>query len=76
MQLVPSTPNSKPVPESIKDVLAAISQNDLREVVEGISVPRPPGRPKTTPYDGASLGCSRIPKPAATASRWTVQGTW
>ncbi len=43
MQVVPSTPNSRPVPESIRDVLSAISQNDLREVVEGISVPRPTG---------------------------------
>ena len=46
MQLVPSTPNSKPVPESIRGLLAAISQNDLREVVERISVPRPTGTPE------------------------------
>jgi Zn-dependent M28 family amino/carboxypeptidase len=46
MQLVPSTPNSKPVPESIRGVLAAISQNDLREVVERISVPRVTGTPE------------------------------
>ncbi len=46
MQLVPSTPNSKPVPESIKGLLAAISQNDLREVVERISVPRVTGTPE------------------------------
>jgi Zn-dependent M28 family amino/carboxypeptidase len=46
MQLVPSRPNSKPVLESIRDVLAAISQDDLREVVERISVPRPTGTPE------------------------------
>ena len=51
MQLVPSTPNSKPVPESIRGVLAAISQNDLREVVEGISVPRPTGTPENEAVD-------------------------
>ena len=46
MRLVASTPNSKPVPESIRDCLAAISQDDLREVVERISVPRPTGTPE------------------------------
>jgi hypothetical protein len=46
MRLVASTPNSKPVPESIRGVLAAISQNDLREVVERISVPRVTGTPE------------------------------
>ena len=46
MQLVASTPNSKPVPESIRDRLAAICQDDLREVVERISVPRPTGTPE------------------------------
>ncbi|MGO9466876.1 MAG: M28 family peptidase [Isosphaeraceae bacterium] len=46
MQLVPSRPNSKPVPESIRGILAAISENDLREVVERISVPRPTGTPE------------------------------
>jgi hypothetical protein len=35
MQLVPSRPNSKSVPESIRGLLAAITQNDLREVVDG-----------------------------------------
>ena len=45
MRLVASTPNSKPVPEAIRGRLAAISQNDLREVVERISVPRPTGTP-------------------------------
>ncbi len=43
MQLVPSRPNSKPVPESIGGLKAAISQNDLRAVVEQISVPRVTG---------------------------------
>ncbi len=46
MQLVPSRPNSKPVPNSISGRLAAISENDLREVVERISVPRPTGSPE------------------------------
>jgi len=46
MRLVASTPNSKPVPESIRDCLAAISQDDLREVLERISVPRPTGTPE------------------------------
>ncbi len=46
MQLVPSRPNSKPVPESIRSLLTAISENDLREVVERISVPRPTGTPE------------------------------
>src|SRR5271157_2159703 len=46
MRLVASTPNSKPVPESIRDRLAAISQNNLREVVERICVPRPTGTPE------------------------------
>jgi hypothetical protein len=43
MQLVVSTPNSKPVPESIRCLLADIAPNDLREIVERISVPRPTG---------------------------------
>jgi hypothetical protein len=46
MQLVPSTPNSKQVPEAISGLLAAISENDLRAVVERISVPRPTGTPE------------------------------
>ena len=33
MRLVASTPNSKQVPEVIRNRLAAISQDDLREVV-------------------------------------------
>jgi len=46
MQLVASTPKSKPVSESIRDRLAAIRQDDLREVVERISVPRPTRTPE------------------------------
>ena len=46
MRLVASTPDSKPVPEAIRSSLAAISQDDLREVVERISVPRPTGTPE------------------------------
>jgi Zn-dependent M28 family amino/carboxypeptidase len=43
MQLVASKPKSKPIPESISGLLAAISPNDLREIVERISLPRPTG---------------------------------
>ena len=43
MRLVASTPNSKPVPKAIRSSLAAISQDNLRKVVERISVPRPTG---------------------------------
>lgn len=46
MRLVPSRPNSKPIPEPIRSLLASISQNDLREVVERISFPRPTGTPE------------------------------
>ena len=46
MQLVPSRPNSKSVPEAIGGLLAAISESDLREVVERISVSRPSGTPE------------------------------
>jgi Zn-dependent M28 family amino/carboxypeptidase len=46
MRLVPSTPNSKPVPESIRGLLAAISPSNLRNVVERISVPRVTGTPE------------------------------
>jgi Zn-dependent M28 family amino/carboxypeptidase len=46
MQLVPSRPNSKSVPEAISGLLAAISESDLREVVERISVSRPTGTPE------------------------------
>jgi hypothetical protein len=45
MRLVASTPNSKPVPESIRDRLVAISQDDLRAVVERICALRPTGTP-------------------------------
>src|SRR4051794_25948088 len=46
MKLVASTPDSKPLPEPIRGVLSAVSQDDLREVVEKISVPRPTGSPE------------------------------
>ena len=46
MRLVASTPNSNLVPEAIRNRLAAISQDDLRKVVERISVPRPTGTPE------------------------------
>lgn len=40
MKLVASTPNSEPLPEAILGVLDAISPDDLREIVERLSVPR------------------------------------
>jgi len=46
MRLVASTPSSKPAPEAIRGRLAAISRDDLRKVVERISVPRPTGTPE------------------------------
>ena len=46
MRLLASTPNLKPVPETIRSSLAAISQDDLRKVVERISVPCPTGTPE------------------------------
>ena len=46
MRLVASTPNSNLVPEAIRSSLAAISQDDLRKVVERISIPRPTGTPE------------------------------
>jgi Peptidase family M28 len=52
MQLVPSTPSSKPMTESIRAILAAVSPNDLRKVVESISVPRPTGIPENEAVRG------------------------
>jgi Zn-dependent M28 family amino/carboxypeptidase len=46
MQLVASTPGSKPVPGAIRETLDAVSQDDLREVVERISIPRARGTPE------------------------------
>ena len=46
MRLVASTPDSKPVPEAVREVLAAVSPEDLREIVERIGVPRPTGTPE------------------------------
>jgi Zn-dependent M28 family amino/carboxypeptidase len=40
MRIVASTPNSQPVPGAIKGVLDAVSPDDLRELVESLSVPR------------------------------------
>ena len=45
MQLVASTPRSKPVPEAIRDVVAAVSPDELRAIVERISIPRVHGTP-------------------------------
>jgi hypothetical protein len=43
MRLVASTPDSMPVPEAVRGAFAAVSQDDLREIVERIGVPRPTG---------------------------------
>jgi hypothetical protein len=61
MRLVSSTPSSKPAPESIKGFLAAISQSDLRAVVEQISVPRPTCTPEkiSDPHE-SSLGLRQV----------------
>ncbi len=45
MRLVPSTPDSKPVPEAVRGVLADGSRDDLSELVGRIGVPRPTGSP-------------------------------
>ena len=41
MQLVASTPNSKPIPEAVREPLDVVCRDDLREIVERISIPRP-----------------------------------
>jgi Zn-dependent M28 family amino/carboxypeptidase len=46
MQLVPSTPNSKSLPDAVRGALDAISPHDLREIVERISIPRAHGTPE------------------------------
>ncbi len=43
MKLLPSKPNSKPIPEPIRGLLADITPNELREIVGRISVPRRTG---------------------------------
>jgi hypothetical protein len=45
MRLVGSAPDSKPVPEPIRSVVAAVSPDDLRAIVERISIPRATGSP-------------------------------
>ncbi len=56
MRLVPSTPSSTPMPGAIRGRLAAISQDDLRYVVERISVPRPTGTPAIAAVRRTILG--------------------
>lgn len=46
MKLVPSKPNSKPVPEFIRGLVSSVSATNLREIVERISVSRPTGTPE------------------------------
>jgi Zn-dependent M28 family amino/carboxypeptidase len=43
MRLVASTPDSKPIPEDLREPLDLVRRDDLREVVERISVPRAHG---------------------------------
>jgi Zn-dependent M28 family amino/carboxypeptidase len=40
MRLVATTPDSKPVPEAIRGLLDSVSSDDLRSLVEALSVPR------------------------------------
>jgi hypothetical protein len=46
MQLVASTPNSKPIPEAVREPLDLVCRDELREIVERISIPRPHGTPE------------------------------
>ncbi len=46
MRIVASTPDSEPVPEAIRGVLDTVSPDDLRELVERLSVPRVYGTPE------------------------------
>jgi hypothetical protein len=43
MRLVASTPNSKPIPETIRRALDVVTEPGLRMIVERISIPRPHG---------------------------------
>jgi Zn-dependent M28 family amino/carboxypeptidase len=45
MRLVASTPDSKPIPETIREPLDLVCRDHLRETVERISLPRPTGTP-------------------------------
>jgi Zn-dependent M28 family amino/carboxypeptidase len=46
VQLVASTPNSKPIPDLVRESLDLVCRDDLREIVERISIPRPHGTPE------------------------------
>ena len=77
MRLVPSTPNSRPVPEAVRGALAAVSPEDLREIVERIAAPRPTGTPENlavrrTILDSVLGDAGR----STSASRWTRRATW
>src|SRR4051794_14367859 len=52
MRLVGSTPNSKPLPEPIRGVLASVSQDFLKEFVARISVSRVHGTPENETVRG------------------------
>ena len=45
MRLVASTPNSKPIPETIRRALDVVTEPGLRMIVERISIPRATGSP-------------------------------
>jgi Zn-dependent M28 family amino/carboxypeptidase len=46
MRLVTSAPDTEPLSEAVRSVLASVSRDELREIVERISVPRPTGSPE------------------------------
>jgi hypothetical protein len=46
MRLVASRPRSKPAPAAIREALAVVSEEELREIVERISIPRAHGTPE------------------------------
>jgi hypothetical protein len=46
MRLVASSPNSKPIPEAVREPLDLVCRDDLRGIVERISAHRPHGIPE------------------------------
>ena len=77
MRLVASTPDSKPVPEAVRDALAAVSPEDLRECVERIGVPRPTGSPENEAVRRTIIDLfSGIQAGRHSPSKWTRRATW
>src|SRR5205814_1500950 len=52
MRLVTSRPNSEPLPAPVRDALAGVSPDVLRELVERVAVPRPRGSAGHTAVPG------------------------